>query len=89
MTVNETNQAFEAFGQQFLAQFAPLPPSRKRKATAPSENPTTKRQKVIEDRPIPIQKQNEDDEDEDEDLESSNESIEETSDEGESKLGIK
>jgi hypothetical protein len=88
MTVNETNQAFEAFGQQFLAQFAPLPPSRKRKATAPSENPTTKRQRITEDCPTPLQLQNEDDEDED-DSESGNGSIEETSDEGESKLGIK
>jgi hypothetical protein len=40
-----TAEAFEAFGQQFLAQFAPLPSNRKRKAKEPVGGPPKKRRK--------------------------------------------
>jgi hypothetical protein len=40
-----TAEAFEAFGQQFLVQFAPLPPNRKRKAKGPVGGPPKKRRK--------------------------------------------
>lgn len=40
-----TEDAFEQFGQQFLAQFGPLPSSRKRKAAVALENPINKRAK--------------------------------------------
>jgi len=40
-----TEDAFEQFGQQFLAQFGPLPSSRKRKATVALESPIAKRAK--------------------------------------------
>ncbi|PVG04471.1 hypothetical protein CPB86DRAFT_693663 [Serendipita vermifera] len=79
--MDQTNRAFEAFGQQFLAQFAPLPPSRKRKAPTSSENPTTKRQKVTVDDILPPQK-DEEEESEDEDSESDGDSIEDLNEEG-------
>jgi hypothetical protein len=40
-----TEDAFEQFGQQFLAQFGPLPSSRKRKAAVALESPINKRAK--------------------------------------------
>jgi hypothetical protein len=46
-----TAEAFEAFGQQFLAQFGPLPSNRKRKANEPVGGPPKKRRK--EQSPVP------------------------------------
>lgn len=40
-----TAKAFEAFGQQFLAQFGPLPSNRKRKAKQLVGGPPKKRRK--------------------------------------------
>lgn len=41
----DTTDAFEAFGQQFLAQFGPVSSSRKRKAAVALESSTKKRAK--------------------------------------------
>jgi hypothetical protein len=46
-----TAEAFEAFGRQFLAQFAPLPSNRKRKANEQVGGPPKKRRK--EQSPVP------------------------------------
>jgi len=40
-------EAFEAFGQQFLAQFGPLPSSKKRKANEIDPGPPKKRRRGL------------------------------------------
>lgn len=58
-TKTDVSNAFEAFGQQFLAQFGPMPSSRKRKAAAPLEGSANKRLKEEKEKTTTIEESEE------------------------------
>ena len=49
-THDDDKTAFETFGQSFLAQFGPLPPSKKRKADTQLQKPVVKKTHATESR---------------------------------------